>query len=470
MGFGGTTGEIEELASKGREGAVDYLINYNQIDNKPLEDLLAQNFDFSDITDNQKLNNAEIRRWWYTRMVHTRRQFEEKMTLFWHNHFATSSSKVQDFYMYLQNLTLRANALPRFDDLLLKMAQDPAMILWLDSRTNVVGRPNENFGRELMELFTMGINDVVTGQPNYTEDDVKEVARAFTGWDFNQNRRDGGLNFQFVIRQNLHDNTTKTVFAGTPFAATGNLNGTDIIDILSDRPQTARYLSKKLLDFFVFPVTTSNSDRNLIDRFANVYLNNNHSIKALVTAIFTSDEFFSDRARFALVKQPVEFIVSAVRMLKGSFIPGSNLGEGRRQVSNTLSIFGRNMGQDLFGPPDVAGWDFNLGWVNTASMLERFNYANAYISNRNTTNPGLFITNDELKKNTKGTSKKTVKKFLKVLGPLDPGSDVVKMLRSYLETDDNGNKVKFVNDDLTVDKKVRGLVHQIMCLPEFQLN
>jgi uncharacterized protein (DUF1800 family) len=265
MGFGGTTGEIEELASKGREGAVDYLVNYNQIDNKPLEDLLAQSFDFSDITDNQKLNNAEIRRWWYTRLVHTRRQFEEKMTLFWHNHFATSSSKVQDFYMYLQNLTLRANALPRFDDLLLKMAQDPAMILWLDSRTNVVGRPNENFGRELMELFTMGINDVVTGQPNYTEDDVKEVARAFTGWDFNQNRRDGGLNVQFVIRQNLHDNTTKTVFAGTPYAATGNLNGTDIIDILSDRPQTARYLSKKLLDFFVFPVTASNSDRNLID-------------------------------------------------------------------------------------------------------------------------------------------------------------------------------------------------------------
>jgi uncharacterized protein (DUF1800 family) len=275
---------------------------------------------------------------------------------------------------------------------------------------------------------------------------------------------------QFVLRQNLHDNTTKTVFAGTPFAATGNLNGTDIIEILSERPQTARYLSKKLLDFFVFPVTASNSDRNLIDRFANVYLNNNHSIKALVTAIFTSDEFFSDRARFALVKQPVEYIVGAVRMLRGSFIPGSNLGEGRRQVSNTLSIFGRSMGQDLFGPPDVAGWDFNLGWVNTASMLERFNYANAYISNRNTTNPGLFITNDELKKNTKGTSKKTVKKFLKALGPLDPGSDVVKMLRSYLETDDSGNKVKFVNDDLTVDKKVRGLVHQIMCLPEFQLN
>ncbi len=443
MGFGGTPDEIESLASKGREGAVDHLINYNQIDNKPLDDLLAQSFDFSDFTDNQRFSNAEIRRWWYTRQVHTRRQFEEKMTLFWHNHFATSSSKVQEVYMFLQNLTLRTNALARFDDLLLKMAQDPAMILWLDNRTNVVRSPNENFGRELMELFTMGINDVVTGQPNYTEEDVKEVARAFTGWDFTQNRQGGGLSVQFVIRQNLHDNTSKTVFTGTPYAATGNLNGTDIIEILSRRPQTARYLSKKLVDFFVFPVTTSNSDRNLIDRFANVYLNNNHSIKELVSAIFTSDEFYSDRARFALVKQPVELIVSSVRMLKGSYNPGTTVGDGRRQVSNTPAQFGRNMGQDLFGPPDVAGWDFNLGWVNTASMLERFNFANTFLSNRNTTNPGLFITTDELKKNTKGSAKKTVKKFLKVLGPLDPGGDVVKTLKKYLETGDNGSEVDF---------------------------
>jgi len=174
MGFGGSPDEIDDLASRGREGAVDYLIGYNQIDNSAMDSLLLQSFDFlTPPVDNNQLNNGEIRRWWFTRLVHSRRQFEEKMTLFWHNHFATSSSKVQDFLMYNQNLTLRQYALDRFDTLLLKVAQDPAMLVWLDGTTNVLGASNENFGRELQELFTMGINDVVTGQPNYTELDVR---------------------------------------------------------------------------------------------------------------------------------------------------------------------------------------------------------------------------------------------------------------------------------------------------------
>jgi len=127
------------------------------------------------------------------------------------------------------------------------------------------------------------------------------------------------------------------------------------------------------------------------------------------------------------------------------------------------------MGQDVFAPPDVAGWDFNLGWVSTATMLERFNFANTFLTNRNTGNPGVFITNDQLRSITKPSSKKTVKKFLSRLGPLDAG-ETIGLLRTYLETGDNGQPVPYVNDDATVDKKIRGLVHQIMCLPEFQLN
>ena len=130
----------------------------------------------------------------------------------------------------------------------------------------------------------------------------------------------------------------------------------------------------------------------------------------------------------------------------------------------------RNMGQDLFGPPDVAGWSFNLGWVDTASMLERFNYTNLFVTNRNPNGLGAFVTNDLLKSYTKASSKKTVKTFFSVLGPLSPGNSTRKMLQTYLETDDNGQKVGFTNNDATIDKKVRGLVHQIMCLPEFQLN
>jgi len=464
MGFGGNPDEIDDLTTRGREGAVDHLLNYSQIDNSALDALLVQDFDFATPPiDNKEINNNEIRRWWFTRLVNTNRQFEEKMTLFWHNHFATSSSKVQDVLMYNQNLTLRQIALDRFDNILLKVAQDPAMLVWLDGITNVLGKPNENFGRELQELFTMGINDVVTGQPNYTEQDVKEIARAFTGWKFRTNRQSGNVVYTFFVQNNEHDNTAKTIYGQT-----ANFTGEDVISLICARQATARYLVWKLFNFFVYPMTTSAGDKSTIDKFAAVYMSNNHSIKELVRAIFTSDEFFSDRAFFSLVKQPAELVVGAIRMLGGTYNPGSNINGGR--TSNTLATSSRNQGQDLFGPPDVAGWDFNLGWINTAAMLERFNFANNFANNRNTTNPGVFVTATQLKSITKASSKKTVKRFFTRLGPLDPGSDTRKMLQNYLETGDNGQPVDYVNDDATVDKKIRGLVHQIMCLPEFQLN
>jgi uncharacterized protein (DUF1800 family) len=453
-GFGGTPDEIDDLSSRGREGAVNHLIDFSQIDNSAMDSLLAASFDFSNTGDNSKFNNGEIRRWWFTRQVATKRQLEEKMTLFWHNHFATSSSKVQDVFMFNQNLLLRQFSLDQFDNLLLKVSQDAAMLIWLDNITNVLGKANENFGRELQELFTMGINDIVTGAQNYTEQDVKEVARAFTGWDYVRRAP-----FAFQLKTSQHDNQSKTIYGQQ-----ANFSGEDVISIISARPATARFLTWKLFNFFVYPVTTSAADKATIDKFSKVYLNNNHSIKELVRAIFTSDEFYSDRAFFSLVKQPVEYVVGAVRMLGGTYNPGTSA-----RGSNTLSTSARNMGQDLFAPPDVSGWDFNLGWVNTASMLERFNFANTYVSNRNTTNPGVFVTSDQLKSLTKPSSKKTVKRFLARLGPLTVG-DALGTLRTYLETGDNGQPVTYVNDDATVDKKIRGLVHQIMCLPEFQLN
>jgi len=455
-GFGGSPEDIDGLVTRGREGAVDFLLNYTLIDNSAMEALLGASFDFS---TQDGISNGEIRRWWFTRMVNSKRQFEEKLTLFWHNHFATSSSKVQDVFMFNQNVLLRQRALDRFDDVVLRVSQDAAMLIWLDNITNVLGRPNENFGRELQELFTMGINDMVTGEQNYTEQDVKEVARGFTGWNY---RRQQPFNFQLNASQ--HDNGSKSIYPGTPWAQNGNLSGEDIITIICARPATARYLTWKIFNFFVYPVTNSSADKATIDKYSKVYIDNNHSVKELVRAIFTSDEFFSERAFFSLVKQPAELVVGAIRMLGGTYNQGTNT-----RGSNTLSQLSRNMGQDLFAPPDVAGWDPNLAWVNTASMLERFNFANTYLTNRNTTNPGIFVTNDQLKSITKPASKKTVKRFLSRLGPLSVG-EALGTLRTYLETGDNGQPVTYVNDDATVDKKIRGLVHQIMCLPEFQLN
>src|SRR5262249_40119437 len=337
----------------------------------------------------------------------------------------TSLSKVQDFQMFNQNKLLRGNSLGWFDDLLLKVAQDPAMLVWLDNVTNVLGHPNENFARELQELFSMGIHDVVTGSRNYTEDDVKEIARAFTGWNFRRTPGGGPLDFQFQLRANQHDNGAKTIYSGTQWQTTGQLDGADVITVICNRPATARYLTWKLLNFFVYPVTTSSADKSTIDHFAQVYINNNHSIKELMRSILTSDEFFSDRARFGLVKQPVEFIAGAIRMVGGAYNPGA-VG---RASSNAPANFSRNQGQDLFSPPDVAGWDLNLGWINTATMLERYNYTNSLANGRNTTNPGISLSLDQLKLYTKSSTKKTVKKFFEVLGPLSPGSSVRKKLQ-----------------------------------------
>lgn len=462
-GFGGSFDEIDGLMSRSREEAVDYLINYTQIDNREMDDLLKVSFDFSDPADFAKFNLSELERWWFTRMIYTRRQFEEKMTLFWHNHFATSAAKVTDIFMYLQNRTLRRHALDRFDTLLLRIAQDPAMLIWLDGTDNVRDHPNENFARELQELFTMGIFDVVTGEPNYTEEDVKEIARAFTGWTFFHPPQDPDpFSFTFAEHPPAHDDQIKIVY-GKP----ANYDGRDIIDIISARPATARYLTWKLFNFFVYPLTGSSEDRATIEKFANIYLSKNHSIKEMVRAIFISDEFFSPRARFALVKSPIELIVGSIRMLGARYIPGKR---ANQENANILSIISIILGQEPFAPPDVAGWKLNLGWINTSTLLNRFTYAELLATARNPNAAGLAFAHEQVKTLTRKTAKKTIKKLLSTLGPLNVDSETVSALKRYLETDDQGNRIGFSADDLTIDKKMRGLIRLIMCLSEYQLN
>jgi uncharacterized protein (DUF1800 family) len=468
MGFGGSPEEIETLAARGREGAVDYLINYKQVDNAALDSLVQRSFDFSNPDDFPKFNRSELQRWWFTRMIHTRRPFEEKMTLFWHNHFATAGSKVDDRFMYVQNLKLRARALDRFDSLLLTVAQDPAMLIWLDGIVNVRNSPNENWARELQELFTMGIFDVVTGQPNYSEDDVKEIARAFTGWKFFFNRATAArdpFNFQFFVNPPEHDESVKTIYGQS-----ANFSGEDVITIVAAKPATARYLVYKLFTFFVYPLDLgSNADKATIDKFANLYLSNNHSIRELVRAIFVSDEFFSSRAFFGLVKSPVELVVGSVRMTGARYNPGDN---NRGNNSNTPAQISAFLGQELFNPPDVAGWNLNLGWINTSWLLNRFTYADFLAITRigDINAPGLFILHEQLKKYTRSSAKKTVRNFLSLLGPLNVDAKTVKILRDYLQTDDAGGFVEFTANDNSIDKKVRGLLHLIMCLSEFQMN
>ncbi len=469
MGFAGSPSQIEEL-SKERGSAVDSLLNYNQIDNSAMQSLLDRSFDFSNPDEFPKFNRAELQRWWFTRMVYTSRPFEEKMTLFWHNHFATAASKVPEIFMFIQNQTLRTHALDRFDSLLAAVAKDPAMLIWLDGITSVRGRPNENWARELQELFTMGIQDAVSGATSYTEFDVQEIARCFTGWKFfGPSRTDPNrFNYQFFINPGEFDSTAKTVYGQT-----ANFSGDDIIGIISARRATARFLVKKFFEFFVYPLDSTAADKATIEKFADVYIASNHSIREVLRAIFVSDEFFGERSRFGLVKSPVELIVGSIRMLGARYNPGA-IGRGDRgdQVSYILGGFSALLGQELFNPADVSGWKLNLGWINTSLLLNRFTYAAFQIigRTRDLNAPGVWVANDQLRAYTKANAKKTVQKFLTLLGPVETDGKTVRQLRDYLQTDDRGNLVGFTNDDPTIDKKVRGLVHLIMCLSEFQLN
>ena len=410
MGFGGSPDDINALVARGREGAVDYLLNYDRIDNSEMEGALPALYHLF-----KAFSPTAMRRWWFLRMVMTKRPFEEKMTLFWHNHFATSEAKTFFMQMFYQNQTLRAYALARFDDLLLQVAQDAAMLFWLDGFNSVKGNANENFARELQELFTMGINDVVTGEPNYTEKDVKEIARAFTGWTVvipnpKSLKPDQPSLYKFIIRAADHDDGSKTIYGQT-----ANFGGEDCVAVIAARRSTPRFLVKKLFEFFVYPLGDGDGDKATVEKFADVYMAAGHSIKAVLRAIFVSDEFFGGRARFALVKNPIEFIVGSLRML-GAKYQDAGVQEGPDLKYQPLYRSSAAMGMDLFAPPDVSGWKLQAAWVNTSTLL------------------------------------------------------TLARLVGYLQTDDRGRPVEFANNNATVNGRVRGLIHQIMCLSEFQLN
>ena len=295
-----------------------------------------------DYVDYNDINS--VRQWWIYRMVHTQRPLEEKMTLFWHHHFATAIYKVDNSNrMWAQNQTFRHYGMDSFRTLLQQVARDPAMLVWLDGRDNHVGKPNENFGREVMELFTLGVNG------GYSEKDVKEAARSFTGWQGGDGP--GG----FIYNPGAHDDGEKTVLGQT-----GNWHADDVCDILARHPQTARFLTTKLFKFFVH----DNPSIPDIDKLSKVYLDSQFDIRAVLETIFTSDVFYSDAARFAKIKSPAEFCVTAIRACDAPL-------SAARDLPRSLA----NMGQDLFNPPNVKGWSEGRDWINTRTLMARDNFA-----------------------------------------------------------------------------------------------
>lgn len=340
-------------------------------------------------------NIEDARQRWLFRMVHSQRPLQEKMALFWHNHFATAYSKLAGTVgavqgtkmMALQNGALpgpqgqlelfRQHALGNFRNLLIQVAKDPAMVVWLDGRTNTRAKPQENFGREIMELFTFGVG-------NYTEEDVYAAARVFTGWNLqrspaNGNNNDPNTYYEFFYNPNQHDTTAKTftfpIYRGGGrtiegrSAADGMQDGIDFISALAGHPETARRLARKLWNFFVSE--TEAPDPAFVQGVANEYLLNNTELKPVLRYILRSHWFLDPGRWYARYSWPVEYVVRAVREVGWE---GLSVDTARTPLTN--------MGQTLFEPPDVAGWELGPGWFSTGAMLARVNYAATLAANQ----------------------------------------------------------------------------------------
>ncbi|NEX22601.1 DUF1800 domain-containing protein [Thiorhodococcus mannitoliphagus] len=350
-GFGPTWAEVQRFAALSRGAAIDRLLAETRVQaSTPPPDWVASYpppVAAKDLSDDerrqrretQRKQEAALRQWWLTEMRVTPSPLTERMTLFWHGHFTSAITKVRSpVLMYRQNVLLRAQALGRFDALLHEIAKDPAMLIYLDGAVSRKARPNENFAREVMELFTLG-------EGHYSEADIKEAARAFTGWSLD--RKLGTVHF----RPGWHDNGIKTLFGRR-----GRLDGDQVLDLLLERPETALTITRKLWREFISPAP----DAAEVRRIAELFRQNAYEIKALMRALLNSSAFWSSGNRGALIKSPVEFLTGIQRQLDITPIDPARVARVSAQL-----------GQQLFAPPNVQGWPGGETWLDARTLLLR---------------------------------------------------------------------------------------------------
>ncbi len=401
-----------------------------------------------------------VRMWWAHRMVASPRPLEERMTLFWHGHFTSKDGNARGDLLLRQNQLFRKHALGNFRTLTLAVSQDPEMLRYLNGNQNYKDHPNENYGRELMELFTCGIG-------NYTEEDVKAAARAFSGWNL---RRD---DFRFNPAQ--HDNTLKT-FLGK----TGNWNGDDIVDILVAHPATARRLCTQLFTQFAYP----NPEPAVMDALIQTYYASGYDIRAVMSRIFHSEAFYSPKARFAVIKSPALYVAGTVRMLgmaqalelpAAEITPANDMAANpaappavtakqgsRRAIGRRIGVLAglptamRSMGQELFAPPTVKGWDGGEAWINTSTLLARVAFADQVSRSRYLLGGQTLRLMGYLRLNDL-TPEAFVDLLAYRLGPL-PLSPATRQ-----------TLVGYVNGPGLLEDRLRGVLPLLMATPEYQV-
>ena len=391
-GFGATRSELEGYARNGYEATVDELLDFSDTTAMPTDLIRRYHHDHSALFESTGSGAS-----WLYRIISTSAPLQEKVVLFWHGVFATAYSKVTQGKVLMDQMRMfRSHGTDSLRDLLLGLSRDPAMILWLDNNDNHSGAINENYGRELLELFSMGVG-------NYSEQDIKECARAFTGWTLANTkytevlaRRNsiwpyGKIAWRYEYKPEDHDDGEKE-FLGEK----GRFNGEDIIDIICRQEATARFIARHMYHFFVAdepPVAQwpykPPRDPEAIEELTRTYFDSNYDIRSMLRVLFNSEFFRSEESWYAKIKSPAELVAGVLR-LTGEFQ------NPRREILDRNYQMGY-MGQQLLNPPTVEGWHQGLEWIDTGTLVERLNFATQQLGN--VENPGVEAMIEEIANN-----------------------------------------------------------------------
>ncbi|MEC9099407.1 MAG: DUF1800 domain-containing protein [Chloroflexota bacterium] len=449
-GFGSTPELLEELSKKDYDNIVDDLVEIENVGDLPDEDILSRYYPQLQSTDNFGMDNTK----WFYRMINSKKPLQEKMTLFWHHVFATGWTKSEQGPTMIDHIAmLRKNCLLNLRVLLTDLAADPAMIFWLDNCENHGKNINENFGRELLELFSMGIG-------NYSEDDIKEASRAFTGWTFEQPiplYPYGHFKSQFIFDEKDHDFGEKE-FLGNK----GNFNGEDIVEIIVKTEACAKFISRHLYNFFVadepqIPAWSIEppKDQEAMEILVSTFMESDADMKEVMRAMFKSD--FFKNSMFKRVKCPAEFIAGALKLT-------SEVGPKDERLAG-LHGLSTVMGQTLLDPPTVEGWHTGKEWIDGGSLTERINYAVGLISDMNNSG-SKYLVDSLVKSENELSSEQLVNEVLKNAGYLEVSEQTFDQL---LEIASKGPAVGKNNDNEDVRNKVVQLYTLLVSSPEFQL-
>ena len=421
VGFGASREELEQLVAQGYEATVDQLIDPPQ-DRSAGKTAMLLRYQPGCLLPGGNPRPGQFS--WMYHMITTERPLEEKMALFWHQVFATANAKVDNCDQMLEQLTLlRKYGMGNYKEMLTEISKNPAMIFWLDNNENHRDAVNENWGRELLELFSMGVS-------NYTEVDVRECSRAFTGWTIAPKIPRlpyGRFPWHFEYKEEDHDEGEK-VFLGEQ----GELNGEDIIDIVVQQPATARFICRHLYNFFVadevqVPAWTIEParDEEALDTLMNAFVDSEYDMKTVLRTMFNS-EFFKE-ARFSKIKSPAEVVVNTLKMVGQYDQPDP----GILQIGKEPTY----MGQSILDPPSVEGWQTGTEWINSGSLLARVNFVADRVAD--TSLPGMQRIIQHMKEDGVSTPEQLLEACLEHLGFVELGDETKEQLEENINA--NGN-------------------------------